>query len=221
MTSPDYSTRSSHDQLHLSDSEFVDLLDGALPDDRARHVAACADCRAHVDAMNAVLTSASDLDVPEPSPLFWDHLSARVRGTIAEEPTPARAWSNAFTTASFRWSAVAAVFALVLGVATWRTTHPAPVDPSSVANQRPSDTSGGTSLAENGTIGDLDTDEAWALVQTLAEDLDPDDIDDAGITARPGSADGVANGLTETERRELVQVIEDAMKSQTRTGSSS
>src|SRR5689334_13377184 len=34
-----------------------------------------------------------EVDVPEPSPLFWDHLSQRVRTAVASEPVPQPRWA--------------------------------------------------------------------------------------------------------------------------------
>ena len=71
---------------HLTDAEFVDLLDGDLAAPRAAHVERCEACRSQVDAMRGVLSLTATNAVPEPSPLFWSHLSAHVRETIATQP---------------------------------------------------------------------------------------------------------------------------------------
>ena len=36
--------------------------------------------------------TASEVDGPEPSPLFWDHFSARVRDAVAAEAVRRRSW---------------------------------------------------------------------------------------------------------------------------------
>src|SRR5437762_12868319 len=56
-----------------------------------------------------------DVDVPEPSPLFWDHLSQRVREAVANEPPPAPGWMNRLNVA---WAAgvFGAVAVVVLAV---------------------------------------------------------------------------------------------------------
>ena len=45
------------------------------------------------------MSTAAQAEVPEPSPLFWDHFSARVRDAVAAEGAPRRA-------ALFGWSGV-------------------------------------------------------------------------------------------------------------------
>ena len=68
---------------HLSESEFVDLAADALDPRRAAHVETCAPCREQRDALRAMLRDVSAVVVPEPSPLFWEHMSARVRDGMA------------------------------------------------------------------------------------------------------------------------------------------
>ena len=65
---------------HLSRTEFVDLIESAaaLPVERAQHVEACAQCRAEAEMLRAVASLAVADEAPGPSPLFWDHFSARV-----------------------------------------------------------------------------------------------------------------------------------------------
>jgi hypothetical protein len=76
---------------HLSRDERLLAVDGALEASRAGHLAACGACHAEVEALRGVVARVRAVDVPEPSPLFWDHLAARVGEAIAQEPLPARA----------------------------------------------------------------------------------------------------------------------------------
>jgi hypothetical protein len=62
---------------------------------------------------------------------------------------------------------------------------------------------------------DIETDEAWAVVRTAAEGLEWDEAHAVGISARPGSAEGVALELSAEERAELARLIGTEMK---RTG---
>ncbi len=39
-----------------------------------------------------MMSVAAEVEVPEPSPLFWDHLSARVGEAVAAEQAPRRSW---------------------------------------------------------------------------------------------------------------------------------
>ena len=75
---------------HLSRDERLLALEGGLEAPRQAHLASCRSCRTDVDALGRVLARVRAVDVPEPSPLFWDHLAARVGDAIAREPAPGR-----------------------------------------------------------------------------------------------------------------------------------
>src|SRR5262245_49230164 len=97
------------DMQHLSVDELVDLVDavdpvypvdpvdvveGAASDargDNVPHLASCDRCRDQLAALRAARTLAAEkevVEVPEPSPAFWDHFSARVREAVANEAPP-------------------------------------------------------------------------------------------------------------------------------------
>jgi hypothetical protein len=200
---------------HLENTEFVDLIDGTLPDARARHLDVCAGCRDHAEALRAVLARATDAGVPEPSPLFWDHFSARVRQEIDGIGTPQAAprWIAWIRQPLVGWSACAALAVLVLAAAFWRAAAPAGpavVSPPPLASiPRPAPD------APLDEPDDLEADEDWALVRTLADGLAWDDVHEAGLAARPGAADGAALRLSAEERAALVELLDDELK---RTG---
>src|SRR5438445_3838913 len=68
--------------MHLTPDDLVDLADGTRPESSAPHLASCATCRAQLNEMRAMMSAAADVDVPEPSPLFWDHFSQRVHDAV-------------------------------------------------------------------------------------------------------------------------------------------
>src|SRR5437867_2824093 len=81
---------------HLSAEEFVDAAEGTLAAVRAAHLRTCEACRTQADSLGALLRDTAAIDVPDPSPLFWDHFSARVRERIAGQPEADRAsWLSA------------------------------------------------------------------------------------------------------------------------------
>src|SRR5580704_16254588 len=85
-----------HLTSHLTVEDFVDLAEGARDDASMPHLAVCAVCRrqlADLREMVSVGAAGRSSDVPEPSPLFWDHLSSRVREAVGNEELPARGWS--------------------------------------------------------------------------------------------------------------------------------
>src|SRR5258708_17755392 len=75
---------------HLSESEFVDVAEDRLDRRRGAQAGSCASCRQQADALRAMLRDTASVAVPEPSPLFWDHLTARVRDEVAAEAVPSR-----------------------------------------------------------------------------------------------------------------------------------
>lgn len=78
---------------HLGPADLVSALDGRHTEAQARHLEQCASCREGVAALRASEAELrANANVPEPSPLFWDHFAARVRRATAEEPVPAAAW---------------------------------------------------------------------------------------------------------------------------------
>jgi hypothetical protein len=58
----------------------------------------------------------------------------------------------------------------------------------------------------------IDDDEEWALVRVVADDLQWDDAQEAGLHARPGSAERVALEMSADERQELARLIQFEMK---------
>jgi hypothetical protein len=195
---------------HLRDTEFVDLLDGALPIERMSHVERCQACRERADAFATTVEAVQQKPVPEPSPLFWEHFSARVRTAIENEPAPARGWRQMLSRPSVRWSAVATAAALLIAVGPWRASPPAPT-PSTAGAQFAAD-SPGRDVPPDQSSEDLEADEAWALVRSVADELDADEIDAAGVRARPGAVERVASGLSDAERVALAELIQSEIK---------
>ena len=89
---------------HLTPDEFVDAADGTLETGRLRHVEQCERCRQRLETLVEALQMGAAGPVPEPSPLFWEHFSARVRNAIAAEPAPPQTWWPGW----LRWSVLAA-----------------------------------------------------------------------------------------------------------------
>jgi hypothetical protein len=58
--------------MHLKPDELVDLAEGAGAESSARHLASCDACRTELQTLKTAMALAADVDVPEPSPLFWD-----------------------------------------------------------------------------------------------------------------------------------------------------
>jgi hypothetical protein len=195
---------------HLTDTEFVELIDLQLAADRVRHVQNCEVCQARADELRTALARVVEPDAPEPSPIFWEHFADRVRTAIQDETPESTGWRNWLRAPGFAWAATAAAVGALLLVATlWRSTPSL----STTAPTAPSVASAGSDEPIAGEMSDdIESDEAWALVRTVADDMAWDDARAAGIAVRPGTAERAVMGLTERERRELARLLEEELK---------
>jgi hypothetical protein len=191
--------------VHLTDAEFIEHLDGALGPERAAHLASCERCRRDAEGLAATLTDARSVDSPEPSPLFWDHFSAQVREAI-DEPAPSRL--SAFLNALRRPGpalAGAAIIALVVGVAGFwpRDVNP-PVVHRVIDDFRE---------PEGPLATVLESDLEWTFVASMADGIDWDAADAAGLGVRPGAAERAAMQLSRDEQRELARLLREQVGS--------
>lgn len=187
---------------------------GTLYESATPHVIACAACRQQLAEARAMLAMVVDVEVPEPSPLFWDHLSRRVSEAVAAEGTPRRVWLDARLWKRFGLpmsaGALAAVaLAVVLSPMVRAPRGPvAPVSsPSSAAA-----TAGGlppASTAELSSEAGSD-DASLELVAGLAAGMDAGGADQAGLAPR-GGADHAVTHLSGGELRELDRLLREAL----------
>jgi len=184
---------------HLSTEEFVDLLDRTLPAARREHLLTCAACRTEAEGLTAVLTRAADTrEVPDPSPLFWAHLSSRIREGRAAPI--AKAWPELVRWPGSAWAAGLASMVLVLLVSQSSVHGPStphlepPVPPQMVASAAV-------------PVDDVDSDQAWAVVRTVADDAGDNAAQDAGIATRADAAERMTLELSSREKSELAQLL--------------
>jgi hypothetical protein len=190
---------------HLRPAEFVELVEGSLAADRAAHAERCARCRDEAERLRAVLAEVGALEVPEPSALFWERFSARVRADVAAERARPLlglpAWRPMFA------ALVGAAVVVAAVVAGWRAwigpeTSPAPV----VRSDTPAPASpAAADAAAPDTMGVPE----WDALTSLVADLRWEDV--AGATAlamRPGTAERAVAMLDDGERAELVRLLE-------------
>ena len=179
---------------HLSAAEFVDEAEGRLPDGRRAHLDACRACAARATTVRETLREARATDVPEPSPLFWDHLSVRVSDALRNSrPDPVAWWRHpAWPIAC----SVVVVAAVLIGVRGARVSPPVVVAPSAIgpAVAVPSD------------------DPAWNLLMDVASTVEQQDPQAAPLTVRPSAVDRAVVNLSAAERQELRRLLEDEMK---------
>ena len=173
---------------HLTPDQLVDALDGVLEPSRTTHLEACGPCQQQLAALGAVLRDTRQVDVPEPSPLYWQHLSARVRTAIDAEAAPAGGWRH-----WLRWPVLAPIAALALIVMALAAAVPrhAAVTPD---------------VAVNAAV-DQPLDDSFAMVADLVGDIDWDTAMLAGLTVGPGAADQAVLELTVAEQQELSRLL--------------
>ena len=149
---------------HLSPEDTVAAIDGTLDSERVAHLDACDQCQCDVAALGAILRDVeATSDAAEPSPLFWDHLSARVRDAVGTE-APARTpvWRH--------WWQPALGLAAASLFAVWLISHDTGDGPTS--GQAGVDSSGGDLVAAA-------PDAPWDAIVELAADLSVDEVDGA------------------------------------------
>ena len=189
--------------MHLTPEDFIDLAEGTQSEASFPHVSACDGCRRQLAAMRAAMAMATDADVPEPSPIFWDSLSARVRDAIAT--AAARPWWSVWTRPRVLMplSAVA-VLALVVALApnlrlgspgAGIGTAPSPIAVTSIAGEPAADSV------------DLAGDPLLMLVSDLSATIDWDSATAAGF-AEQNSAEQAVTHMNGDELRALKQLLQ-------------
>jgi hypothetical protein len=181
---------------HLRPDEFVDALDDrdALTPALVQHLDGCEACRAELSALRLTLTDASSVPPAAPSPLFWDHFSARVQQATAAEPVRESAWRVWWKPAvALAGVAGAIVLAVLLRPgATVDVTAPE----STAAIAMPA-----------ADVVDPEEDTAWGLVLALASEFDSDVVREA-VMPQTGAADAMIERLTDTQRSELARLLQ-------------
>ena len=174
---------------HLTSDELVDALDGVLGAGRKHHLDGCRPCQQQLADLGAVLGEARAVDVPEPSPLYWQHLSDRVRTAIDAGPLDSGGWRN-----WVRWPVLAPIAALALLVMAL-----------AVALPRQTTVAPGVEVSES--VDGL-PDDRFAIVADLVGELDWDTAVSVGLTVEPGAADRAMLELSATEQQELTRLLQ-------------
>jgi hypothetical protein len=188
---------------HLDETLLLAALDGQIDAAAATHLADCRTCADRISELRSMLESVASVEVPEPSPLFWDHFPARVSRAIDAAPRQA-GWLNA---SRWMWgSAAAAAVVLVLMLLPLRRDAAAPVPTGTV------DIPAVAVASEIDTVESLEGDEAWEMVRAVAEATDYDEVQESGLAPRAGSLERAAMELTHDERTELARLIAQEIK---------
>lgn len=186
---------------HLSEQELIDLAEGAARESATPHLQSCEQCRAQLNDLRSMLSEAADVAVPEPSPLFWDHLSARVRDAIADDPSPRdlNVWGWLYPAAVAASIALIALVTLIGG-----RSRPAAIP------------AGNGSIAVDSSAGSDDMlsladDPSLTFIADMASDIDFDAAAEAGLTDASGTVDRAVLALTPDERIELQRILKEEM----------
>jgi hypothetical protein len=191
--------------MHLTPAEFIDIAEGARPEASAPHLAECAACRRQLSDVRAAMAATSDVPVPEPSPLFWDHWSERIREAVAAEP-PVPWWWQAWTRPSSFIAVSAAVAAVLVAIVfTARVLAPNPVGPATAMSA--------SAEPDRDVLGDAASgvdDPSLKLVAELTADMDWEAAQDSGLATR-GSAEHAVAHLSDGELRELRRLLQEEL----------
>jgi hypothetical protein len=188
---------------HLSAGELLDLAEGIADERSFPHLGSCGDCRAQLQDARAALALVNVVEVPEPSPLFWDRLSARIHDAVAAE----RRSGNAARKQWRRWQlaapiAAAAVIVIAAVSVVPRMTRTVPAGPT------PAVAVDASASVLDPPIGD---DASLSFVADLASDLDWEGAAQAGFAARADAVDGVLPTLSASETAELQRLLTEAL----------
>ncbi len=181
---------------HLSLEEQVDALEGVLDATRHRHLRECAACAYAVEALRStwsdVVGSAGD-DVPEPSPLFWDHFARRVTEAVGTETTYTSVpWWQGSVRA---WIAAGTVAAVGL-LAVWTSPGRTGGGPSGTVTADSMETMAldETALAQ------------WQFVTDMLGALEPDAATSV-LRPSPIAVEAVFEALSDTERQTFARLL--------------
>ncbi|TAK14673.1 MAG: hypothetical protein EPO35_09190 [Acidobacteria bacterium] len=132
-------------------------------------------------------------EVPEPSPLFWHHLSARVREAVAAEPIPGPWWM-------MYWRPVLAAVGTVavVGIIVWSQPAHAPA----------------LAVAVNGSnelIADVEVSEMWRLIEVASPNVPLESAAEAGLMPTSYATDQAIAALSPADREKLVRLLRKEM----------
>lgn len=140
------------------------------------------------------------LDVPDPSPLFWDHFPDRVRAAVHAAPpaSPFAWWRRRAVMLGLSITAVAA-----LATAVYVGTGPETVAPTPTVVAE---------HVESPYVDSADADAGWAVVSDVAESAGSEMLRDAGFGVAPGATEPAIEALSEGERVALMALLQAEMK---------
>jgi hypothetical protein len=191
----------------LTSEELVDIAEGTRSEASAPHLAGCDPCRAQLSDLRAMMSVAAVVDVPEPSPLFWDHLSSRVSAAVAAEAAGAQlapsrdVFRTLFGSRTLQVALALAASLLIVVLINGRPTAPAVAEAPgfTVADAAPD------------PLGvAADDDDSLTLVASLTDGQDLETVREAGLAPR-GSAEHAVTHMSDGELRELSRLLKEEL----------
>ncbi len=195
--------------VHITPEQFVDLAEGTVAESSLPHLAACDDCRRELAGLRAMMSDAAAPgnntvgEVPEPSPLFWNHLSSRVRDAVAEDKAGDASWHAWLLRPRVLVPSLTAVLAALAIVMLLPRETLAPLIP---ASPLPVASVTVPSLPPLAPLGAPD-DPQLGIVAAVATTVEWDEMMDEVAISSAGSTDAVAAALTPDEQRELQRLL--------------
>ena len=194
---------------HLSPDHLIDLAEGTRPESSAPHLESCEACRRQLADIRAMMSAASEVAVPEPSPLFWDHLSDRVRQAVALEAAPRRAsrWERWLRSQVILPVSAAALAAVIIAAAIGARPDVPAARLEVVSASRPAEAS------EPPLFEPLDAldDSSLRLVADLTAELDWEAVSRMELTTHAGGADEAVRELNRGELGELQRLLKEEL----------
>jgi hypothetical protein len=202
---------------HLHSDELIDLAEGTRLESSAPHLRSCEACRGQLTELRAMMSAAAQAEVPEPSPLFWEHFSARVRDAVAADGGRRRGalfglfgWSSSSVLMPLSVGGCAAV--LVAAALMFNSRYmPGLTTPPSVSSAP------AASIADAAPMAELADDPSLDMVADLAAQVDWEAAGESGIglRAHEDASDKAVNQLSDGERRELGRLLREELSHST------
>ncbi|MCC7417506.1 MAG: hypothetical protein IT176_10235 [Acidobacteria bacterium] len=188
---------------HVSADRLVDIAEGAGVE--PPHLRECARCRRQLDELRAALSAAAAADVPEPSPAFWEHLSARVHDAANAADGRRARWRELIVWRVTR-PALAGALAVIFAAAFWTARALAPTGARPAA---PAPAAAGASRTAVPSPDDQAADPMLDLVAELAAQMDWESVSQMAVGAQQGGVDEAFAALTDVERRQAHALLEE------------
>jgi hypothetical protein len=173
---------------HLNPDELIDAMEGLLSHERQEHLSTCEHCQRELADLSSVLNEAKQVSMPEPSPLFWQHFSQRVRTAIDTDAASDDAWPS-----WLRWQVLLPLGAVAMIILALMISVPK------------QDAAELTELAVESPQA-VQGPDSWATIEDLVGELDVETASATGVI-EPGIAEQAVLALTADEQQELTRLL--------------